>query len=134
MQATCISKVGSLWWETVQKVVSIFLLLVMVGFGTGLMQRLHMLQHEHEDAAEVAGNVQAARIPHSPIPTPHKHSEDHCQICAQFHAPIISHAYVAWLIDTGCWVRYVSMLAISQKSQDIPTCRACRGPPVPTSC
>ena len=40
----------------------------------------------------------------------------------------------AWLIDTGVWVRYVSMLADGQRSQTYAGHRSCRGPPGAVSC
>jgi hypothetical protein len=111
----------------VRSIVSIFLLVLMIGSGTGFWQRLHALQHEREDSAAVVLTA-GGDVPH-PAPVPHKHSDDGCPICVQLHAPMISTNFAAWLIDTGEWVRYVSMLPESQRSQVFVSRLTCRGPP-----
>ncbi len=109
-----------------RRIVTFLLLIAMASFATGLTERLHTQHHEYEDAVAAAAALEKS---HAPVPSPHKHSEQDCPICAQFHTPIIATAHAAWLIDTGVWVRYVSMLAFSQQSQDVPSSLSCRGPP-----
>src|SRR4051794_22139552 len=111
---------------------SIILLLVMVSFATGLTQWLHMQHHEFEDAQEAAAAVADTPSPSTPQPDHHHHSEEGCSICAQLQAPMMDTSHTVWLIDTGAWVRYVSMLPVSQYSQDVPSSLSCRGPPAPS--
>jgi hypothetical protein len=104
-------------------------------FASGFLQRLHAMEHEREDAVADDGIacVSDKQTPQS-APHGHHHSEENCPICAQFHAPMTSSSTVIWLVDTGCWVRYVSMLAVSQQSQTLPERLTARGPPASLSC
>jgi hypothetical protein len=105
-------------------------------FATGLPAYLHALEHEREDAAEMSAATDTPSTPginvNFPAPAKeqhHHHDEANCPICAAVHAPAIASGAVALLIDTGLWVRYVSMPAFDQRSQTLPTRISCRGPP-----
>ena len=112
-----------------RSIVAILLLVVMASLASGYPQALHEREHELEQAVRPPGNT------HNQVPVQApKSPEKNCRICVAFHAPIMSVDQTAWLMDTGIWVRYVSMLAISQQSQTFPTRLSCRGPPIAFSC
>jgi hypothetical protein len=114
----------------VRTLVSIFMALVMALVATGIPQAAHERQHEQEDAREaLAAQALAASQGKKLPPVPANHSHDDCPICQQFHSPVVAWNRTVWLIDTGKWVEFVSMLAVSQHSQTVPSRISCRGPP-----
>jgi hypothetical protein len=114
-----------------RSLVSIFLIVVMGALASGLLQWLHMREHERQDAREAAQAANHAAASNAALPPAphHEHSEENCPVCAQLRAPLISASPATWLMDGGQWVRFVSMLAPSQKAQGFPTRLSCRGPP-----
>jgi hypothetical protein len=123
MQLACIDPTHLRIIVHVRSLISIFLIAVMTLWASGLAQAVHQQQHIREDAAAArAGKHGRNKLP----PTPR---HDDCPICVRLHMPIVPHTPVAWLIDTGAWVRYVSMLPVVQQSQNSPSCLLCRGPP-----
>jgi hypothetical protein len=108
---------------------SIFVLLVMSLMASGTLQFLHELDHEREDAAADARLDGAPTSPQPAKSQPHPHSHDDCGLCFQFRAPALAGSWTVLMLDSGEWVRYVSMLAISQRSQTSPMRPPCRGPP-----
>ena len=115
--------------------VTAFVLLLMLGaMASGVPQYFHEQGHEREEAAELKGaegagaseNV-AGGTGHSTHK--HEHSDQDCPICAQFHAPMMAASVQVWLLDSGEWVRFVSMLAVNQRSQTFGARISCRGPP-----
>ena len=114
----------------VRRLVSIFMALVMALMATGIPQAAHERMHANEDAREeLAAQALAASQGKNLPPTPASHFHDDCPICQQFHSPVIAWSSTVWLIDTGKWVEFVTMLAVSQHAQTVPARISCRGPP-----
>ena len=107
-----------------------FMALVMALMTSGFPQAVHEQMHASEDAREErAAKALAADQGSKPLPVPANHSHDDCPICQQFHSPVIGWSSTVWLIDTGRWVEFVSLLAVSQHAQTVPARLSCRGPP-----
>ena len=98
----------------------LLLILAMVLLATGVPQGLHAREHG-------VGSRQTGQTPRKQDPI---NSTDTCMICLQFQAPMMADAGHAWLIDTGEWVPFVSMLAVEQASPGFLGLLSCRGPPM----
>jgi hypothetical protein len=110
------------------RVLAAILLLVMLATAAGLPQALH--EREHDNPARTLAGTAVSAKPAKGAPA---HLQHTCVLCLQLHSPTAAPAR-AWLIDTGAWVRYVSMLADGQRSQTYAGHRSCRGPPGAVSC
>lgn len=107
---------------------SILLLLALLAAAIGMPQAIHAREHEQSACAAEDGVVVHPEQA-SPV-----HIQHTCVLCLQLHSPSTPPPARAWLIDTGAWVRYVSMLATSQRSQTFAGRLSCRGPPGQPSC
>src|SRR5689334_8202212 len=92
-------------------VASIFLLLAMLLSASGVLTFVHGSMHEAN-----AGKSQAGISAGLDAPGPQGSATQHeaCPVCAGLHQPGDRPAGHVWLVATGEWVRYVSMLAAGQ--------------------
>jgi hypothetical protein len=112
--------------SAVRRPAAILLLLCFLGLGSGVLEYLHNLQHEREDAAE-AQVARAAGLPQQPHKT---HDETNCEFHAQLHVPMLSAGWVPLLVLLGVFVAYLTTLARPLVGQRIPLRIDCRGPPL----
>ena len=103
------------------------LLICYVMLGTGALARLHDLEHQREDAAELA-EAQAAGLPVNPAP---QHDENNCPVHAQLHLPSLPVAWMPLLISLGLFVAFLTLLAPALAPQPNFARIDCRGPPAP---
>jgi hypothetical protein len=105
----------------VRRFTSIFLLGSFLFLGSGLLERVHNLVHEHQDAA-------AAHRQHG-SETPPPHDETDCFLHGLLRAPVMSVGWVPVLVFLGLFVAFVSELADRPTLAKLPSRLDCRGPP-----
>ena len=104
----------------------ILLIVVFFALGTGALEALHNHIHALEDAAEAAALV-AAGQPVKPVPV---HDENNCDVHAQLHLPLLTAAWVPFLVLMGTFVAFLTLLAPAPVSRRFLIRLDCRGPPV----
>ena len=108
-----------------RRAASILLLLCYAALGTGVVEFLHNLEHEREDAAIAAVAMAEGRpVDQHPI-----HDESNCKFHSLLHAPMLAAGWVPILICLGLFVGFLSLLTPELISQRAPLRIDCRGPP-----
>jgi hypothetical protein len=110
----------------VRRVAAILLMLSFLGLGSGVLEYLHNLQHEREDAAEPK-LARAAGLPEQPHKT---HDQTNCEFHAQLHVLMLSSGWVPLLVLLGVFIACLTTLAEPLVGQRIPLRIDCRGPPL----
>ena len=93
--------------------------------GTGALEYLHNLEHEREDAAQMA----IARVAGKPVQEAPRHDDSNCSVHAQLHLPTLPAAWVPLLICLGVFVAFMTELAPALAPQRAWLHIDCRGPP-----
>src|SRR5262245_16718652 len=93
-----------------------------LSLGTGVLEYLHNLQHEREDAAVMAMAGQPAG--QSP-----RHDDGNCSIHAQLHLPRVASGWAPLLIFLGLFTAFLATLAPKLAPQLALARIDCRGPP-----
>jgi hypothetical protein len=91
--------------------------------GTGAVQYLHQLQHQHE----ASGIHQSDPWKHQPG----KHSDSNCQLCLQLHQPLVAAENQAPSIGVMAIAGMISASADSAITSLPIRHIDCRGPPLP---
>jgi hypothetical protein len=110
-----------------RRFVAILLLFSFVALGTGTLEYLHNLQHQHEDAAQAA----AARTAGLPDAPDHRsHDDSNCEFHSRLHLALMTWAWVPLLVLLGLFVAFLTPLAPVPPAQQPPSRLSCRGPPL----
>jgi hypothetical protein len=108
-----------------RRLASIPLLVVFLALGTGTLQFLHNLDHQHFDAHRTAA-TERERLPSHPAPLP---DDNNCATHAQLHQPVSTIAWVPLLVFLGLFVAFLTQLTPDPVSHRSPLALDCRGPP-----
>lgn len=112
-----------------RRLASILLLLWFAALGTGVLEYVHNLQHEADDA-RAAAMLAPTRSPigqHAPVAP--VHDDTNCPIHAQLHMPLLTAGWVPLLVCLGLFVAFLTVLASPLVSHRCPARIDCRGPP-----
>jgi hypothetical protein len=109
-----------------RSILSSLLLLTFLFVGTGLMERLHDLQHEYEDRQlAIIAQKQGKPVPAAPI-----HDESNCFVHAQLHIATLPVMWVPLLICLGIFVAFLTLITRPLISRRQLHRIDCRGPPI----
>ena len=111
-----------------RRLAAIFLLLWFTALGCGLLEYVHNLQHQAEDARASAMLRQSApQGDHEPA-TP-VHDDTNCPVHAQLHMPLLVAGWVPMLVCLGLFVAFLTLIESPLISHRCPVRVDCRGPP-----
>jgi hypothetical protein len=122
-----------------RRLASILLLLWFAALGAGLLEYVHNLQHEADDARAAALLARATSPAGQHAPAAPTHDDTNCPIHLQLHMPLLAAGWVPLLVCLGLFVAFLTLLAPRLISHRCPARIDCRGPParlahlVPTS-
>jgi hypothetical protein len=105
----------------VRRFASILLLASFLVLGSGLLERVHNLVHEHQDAAVHSHEGSA--------PAPTSHDETDCFLHSLLRAPVMSAGWVPLLVCLGLFVAFLTQLADWPTLPKLLSRLDCRGPP-----
>src|SRR5262245_40761199 len=106
---------------SMRRVTSILLLVAFAATGSGLLQRVHAMAHEQEDAVVGSEREQA--------PNP-SHDDSNCNLHLMLSAPIVSAGWVPLLVLLGVFVAFLTQLPTRLVGQFALVRIDCRGPPL----
>jgi hypothetical protein len=103
---------------------AILLIGCFLGIGSGVLEYVHDLVHDMEDAQQDAICVRLG------IPVqPHHHDESNCEVHAQLHMPLLMAGWTPLLICLGLFVAFLTLLDTPLIPRLVPARIDCRGPP-----